>query len=289
MARRSRSWSRRLTGGDIAIYSFLALVFFASAYPIFYVLSLAVMPYEDYLRHAIHAWPSGFTLTYFREIFRDRLLLNGFKMSLLKTVVGTSLSVVFTAMTAYALSRRQLRLGRPLSVLFLIPMFVSGGLIPYYLAIRATGLMNTFWALVIPGLVGPFTMFVMRAYFAAFPEEIIEAATIDGAGAFGVFWRVVWPTSTPIIATMALLIGTDHWMEFFWPALLVGPELQPATVVLQSIMSTRSVIQGLGLGVRLTPESFIAAVATTLILPILAVYPFLQRFVVRGIMLGSIK
>jgi putative aldouronate transport system permease protein len=112
---------------------------------------------------------------------------------------------------------------------------------------------------------------------------------MDGASQFTTFWQVVWPTSTPIIATIALLYGTGHWNDYFWPSILVPPDLQPATVILQSIVSNRSMLQGLGLGTQLTPQSFIAAVAVILILPVLVVYPYLQRYVVKGIMLGSIK
>ena len=208
---------------------------------------------------------------------------------MLKTVLGTTLSVVATTMTGYALSRPGPKLRGFLNLLFVIPMWISGGLIPYYLTVRAVGLLQTFWAMVIPGLVGSFTMFMARAYFLDYPQEVIEAAIVDGTGQFGVFWRIVWPTSTPLIATLALLIGTGHWNDFFWPSILVPPEWQPATVLLNRIVSSRTVLVGLGLGIRIIPQSFIAAVAATLIIPVLLVYPFLQRYVVKGIMIGSVK
>jgi len=273
----------------MAIYVVLTLVFVIAAYPFFYVLFLAVMPYENYVRMPIHAWPSGFTLLYFREIFRDPRIVHAFGISLLKTGVGTALSVTTTAMAGFALSRRQLKFGRVLVILFLVPMFFNGGLIPYYLVIRMLGLVNTFWALVIPGMVSSFFLFMARAYYMDFPQEVIEAAVIDGAGQFGVFWRIVWPTSTPILATIALLYGTGQWNDYFWPSILVRENLHPAPVILQSISNTRSVLQGLGLGTRLTPASFVAAVAATLVIPIIVVYPLLQRFVVKGIMIGSVK
>jgi putative aldouronate transport system permease protein len=274
---------------DILIYLVLVIIFFVSFYPFFYVFSLSVMPYEEYVRRAVHAWPAGFTLTYFIEIFKDFRLITAFKFSILKTVIGTSLNVVFTVMGAYALSRPNLKLGRLLVFLFLVPMFFSGGLIPYFLVVRAVGILNTFWALVIPGLVGSFQFFMVRSYFVDYPQEVIEAATMDGASQFGIFWRIVWPTSTPIIATIALLYGTGHWNEYFWPSILVPQDIQPATVILQSIISNRSMLQGLGLGTQLTPQSFIAAVAVVLIVPVLLAYPLLQRYVVKGIMLGSLK
>ena len=287
--RRSQSWRRRVTLGQVLIWIVLSLIFVVVAYPFFYVLSLAVMPYEEYVRRPVHVGPAGFTLFYFQQILRDPRLLRAYEISILKTVVGTSLNVVATMMAGYALSRRQLKYGRFLTFLFLVPMFFGGGLIPYYLVIRATGLLNTFWALVLPGMVWSFYLFIVRSYFLSYPQEVIEAAIVDGAGQFGIFWRIIWPTSTPMIATMALLYGTGHWNDFFWPSILVQQNLHPAIVVLQQITSNRSMLQGLGLGQQMAQPSFIAAMAAVVIIPILLVYPLVQRYVVTGIMIGSIK
>jgi putative aldouronate transport system permease protein len=267
----------------------LSVIFVVVADPFFYVLSLAVMPYAQYVKRPVHAWPSGFTLVYFEQLLRDQRLLRAYQISVLKTVVGTTLNVVATMMAGYALSRPQLRYGRALTLLFLVPLFFGGGLIPYYLLIRGLGLLNTFWALVLPGMVAPFYLFIVRAYFRGYPQEVIEAAIMDGAGHFGIFWRIVWPTSTPLIATIALLYGTFHWNDFFWPSILVQQNLHPAIVVLQQITSNRSVLQGLGLGQQLAQPSFIAAMAACIIIPILVVYPFVQRYVVSGSLIGSIK
>ena len=279
---------RKISLNDWWLYVVLGVIFIISFYPFFYVFSLAVMPYDEYVRRSVHIGPAGFTLTYFIEILKDPRLLNGFKISILKTVIGTALNVWATTMAGYALSRR-LKFGRFFNLLFLVPMFFSGGLIPYFLVIRGLGLLNTFWVLVIPGLVASFQLFMVRAYFGDYPQEIIEAAKMDGAGQFRIFWHIVWPTSTPIIATIALLYGTGHWNDYFWPSILVSSDLFPATVILQNIVSNRSMLQGLGLGTQLTPQSFIAAVAAILIIPVLVAYPYLQRYVVKGIMLGSLK
>lgn len=287
--RHDRLWRRRVTAGDALIWLVLAIIFCLVAYPFFYVLSLAVMPYSEYVKRPVHAWPSGFTLMYFEQILRDPRLVRAYQVSVAKTVVGTTLNVVATTMAAYALSRRRLKYGRALTALFLVPLFFGGGIIPYYLLIRATGMVNTFWALVIPGLVAPFYFFLVRAYFLAYPEEVIEAAIVDGASQFGIFWRIVWPTATPIIATIALLYGTGHWNDFFWPAFLVQQDLYPAIVVLQNITANRSMLQGLGLGQQMAQPSYIAAMAAVVILPILAVYPFIQRYMIKGLMIGSLK
>jgi putative aldouronate transport system permease protein len=273
----------------MVIWLVLTLILLAVVYPFFYVLSLAVMPYANYVRSPVHFGPSGFTLFYFGQILRDQRLLHAYQISVLKTLVGTTLNVVATMMAGYALSRPQLKFRRPLTFLFLVPMFFGGGLIPFYLLIRAVGLLNSFWALVLPGLVAPFYLFIVRSYFMNYPHEVIEAAVMDGAGQFGIFWRIVWPTSTPMIATIALLYGTGHWNDFFWPSILVQQNLHPAIVVLQQITSNRSMLQGLGLGQQMAQPSFIAAMAAVVIIPILIVYPFVQRYVVTGILVGSIK
>jgi len=283
------SWRRKLTAGQLVVCAILCVVFLIAAYPFFYTLLLSVMPYDEYVKRRVHILPAGFTLSYYFDVLSNLKLARAFANSILKTVLGTTLGVVATAMTGYALSRRGPRLSRLLNLLFVIPMWIGGGMIPYYLTIRAVGLLQTFWAMIIPGLVASFTMFIARAYFMDYPQEVIEAAVVDGAGQFGIFWRIVWPTAKPLIATLALLIGTGHWNEFFWPSIIVPQEWQPATVILNSMLNSRTILLGLGAGVRIIPESFIAAVAAVLIIPVLLVYPFLQRYVVKGIMIGSIK
>jgi putative aldouronate transport system permease protein len=282
-------WEKRFSFSRFVIYLVLIAVFLVTAYPFFYVLFLSVMPYEQFISKPVHFLPAGFTTLYFEQIIGDVRLFRAFQISILKTVLGTSLSVVVTVMGGYALSRPQLRFGRFLNFLFLIPIFASAGLIPSYLNIRSLGLLNTFWVLILPGMVAPFYLFLTRTYFTNYPQELIEAAVIDGASPFGTFWRVVWPTSTPIIATLAMLYGVGHWNEYFWPSILVQSDLQPASVLLQNMITSRSVLSGLGQGVQMTPQSFIAAVAAMLIIPILVLYPLLQRYVVAGILVGSVK
>jgi putative aldouronate transport system permease protein len=288
-ATRHTPLNRRFEAADWVIWALLLLVFFVTAYPFFYVLSLSVMPYEEYVKRAIHALPAGFTLLYFQQILDNTSLVRAFGVSIAKTVVGTTLSVVVTVMAGYALSRPQLRYGKLLTALFVIPIFVGGGLIPTYLNIRNLGLLNTFWALILPTLVSSFYLLIVRSHFVEYPQELIEAATIDGAQPFGIFRRVIWPTSTPIIATMAMLYGVAQWNEYFWPSILVQQNLQPASVLLQNMVANRSTLQGLGIGIQMAPQSFIAAVAAVLIIPVLIVYPFLQRYVVTGILVGSVK
>jgi putative aldouronate transport system permease protein len=285
-----RAWERRPSVGQWAVRLVLLAVLALTAYPFVYVFSLAVMPYENFVRQSVHLGPSGFTLEYFRQILSDSRLVHAFGVSIAKTVVGTGLNVLATTLAGYALSRRELPGGRFLAFLFLVPLFVSGGLIPYFLIVRGLGLLNTFWALVVPGLVSSFNLIIVRSYFQAYPQEVLEAAVVDGAGPWSIFWRIVWPTSTPIIATVALLYGVGHWNDYFWPSLLVQPELHPAQVVLQNMVENRNTLaQMAASGSQGASQSFIAAMAAVMIVPVLVVYPWIQRYVIKGIMIGSVK
>ena len=282
-------WIRTLTAGQLAVLVVIFAIFVIEAYPFFYILSLAVMPYNNYVREAIHAWPSGFSLQYFQSIFADSALVSSFEISVLKTIVGTTLNVVATTMAGYALSRPGLKLRRPLTLLFLIPLFLNAGIIPFFLVIRTLGLLNTFWALVLPNMVAPFFLFMARAQFAAYPQEVIEAAHVDGAGHFGIFWRIVWPTSLPIISTLTLLYGISQWNEYFWPSFLVQSNLYPAAVTLYNFITSANVLSSFGLGQQMPPQSLFAAMAAIMIIPVLIVYPILQRFLIKGLLIGAIK
>ena len=278
--------------GDVFIYLVLALVVLATAYPFFYVFSLSVMPYKNYLQQPVHLGPSGFTLAYYQQILLNPSLMRSFGISILKTVVGTILNVTATLTAAWALSRKELPMARAITIFIFIPLYIGGGLIPYFLVINSLGLLNTFWALVVPSFVDPFLLLIARAYFLGFPQELIDAALVDGAGHLRIFASLVWPTSWPIIATLMTLYGIGHWNSYFWPSILVQSNLQPAIVLLQGIVASERAQTALGLNITKQAgayQSFVAAMTVLLVIPMLAVYPFTQRYLVKGIMLGAVK
>jgi len=284
-----RFWARGFTVGQVAILCVLTIIFVLTAYPFFNVLFLSTMPYANYMAQSFHLWPSGFTLDYFQQILGAPTLLHGFEISVLKTFIGTTLDVSATLMAAWAISRRQLVFKRTLIIFFAIPLFFGGGIIPYFLVLHTLGLLDTFWVLILPGLVTPFYLFLAMAYFREYPQEVIEAALVDGAGQFTIFQRIVIPTALPIVATLAMLYGLGHWNDYFWPSILVQQDLYPATVLLQNGIAGQLQLQQTGLNVQLTPESVFAAMAVLLIVPPLLLYPFLQRYIVKGILVGSLK
>ncbi len=288
VSRRFGKEKKHFSLGSFMIYLVLTLFFILVAYPFFYIFSLSIMPYANYISEPVHAWPDGFTAFYFEQVFKNAQLIGAFETSIFRTLVGVVVSVVATAMAGYVLSRPGLKYRRILSFFFLVPMFVSGGIIPWFLVIQGLGMTNTFWALVLPGMVTPFNLFLVKAYFAEYSPEIIEAAVVDGAGQWRIFWRIIWPTSTPIIATIALLYGVAYWNEYVGAGILVQSDLYPATVVLKDMTNTR-LFDFVGASIPFVSQSFIAAVSMIIIVPMLLVYPLLQRYLVKGLMAGAIK
>lgn len=275
--------------GEIFIRAFLLCMTVITLYPFCYVLFLGFMPYENYISSPIHFLPSGFTLDYFKQILTDPSLPKGFLMSFLRVGVGVTFNLICTMMAAYALACNPLKYNRGISLFFMIPMFFSPGVIPFYLTINKYGLSNSFWALVLPNLVQPMWFFMARATLRDYPIEILEAAKIDGASHMRIFWRIIWPTNTPIITTLGVMYGVYHWNEYFYTRLLVQKNLWTAPVHLYALINEQKLLLGLGIGVKIQPQSYTAAVACCLIIPVLIVYPFLQRFIVSGLTAGSVK
>lgn len=275
--------------GDVIIHVVLAVLMIMSVYPFFYVLFMSVMPYDRFIASPVHLLPDGFTLEYFGQVLSDPNLPRAYIISIVRTLVGTTLSTVATMLAGYGLSRKGLKLGGFLSTLFLIPMFFSVGVIPYYIILNTYGITNTFWVLVLPGMVSAMWFFVTKATMTSYPQEIIEACMIDGAGQWRIFWQVVWPTNLPTVATLALMYGMGHWNEYFMTRILVKSDLWTAPVYLYGLINTKITLQGLGVGVRLEPQSYISAVAASLIVPILVVYPLMQRYVISGLTAGAVK
>lgn len=275
--------------GDFVIHLILFVIMLVSVYPFFYVLFMSVMPYDRFIASPVHLLPDGFTLEYFGQVLSDPNLPRAYLVSIARTVVGTALATLATMLAGYGLSRKGLKLGGFLSGLFLIPMFFSVGVIPYYIVLNTYGLTNTFWVLVLPGMVSAMWFFVTKSTMSSYPGEIIEACLIDGAGQWRVFFQVVWPTSLPTVATLALMYGMGHWNEYFMTRILVKSDLWTAPVYLYGLINSKITLQGLGVGVRLEPQSYISAVAASLIIPILVVYPLMQRYVISGLTAGAVK
>lgn len=283
---------------DAANIVFMAIVIVAILYPFLYIVSQSFNEGVDSAQGGIYFFPRNFTLTNYQAVFQNDNLLSGFAVSILRTVIGTVTAVFFTAMVAFALSHRQLRFRKAYMIYGTITMFASAGLIPYYLVIFNLGLRNTFLMYIVPALFNFYNCILMITFFRSIPEGLFEAANIDGAGYWRIFLQIALPLSGAIIATMCLFIGVYHWNDYFIGVLYIDDqELLPIQTVLYKIvaeaqgvtMLTNVNLPDVAAQRTLTSESIKMAAMVVATVPIVCIYPFLQKFFEKGVMIGSLK
>ncbi|WP_409342202.1 carbohydrate ABC transporter permease [Paenibacillus sp. MBLB4367] len=280
---------------DVILYGCMALFCLATLFPLYFVFIMSITPFKEVMRNGgFVIWPGSFTFEAFATIFNSKVVPRALQVSVFITVVGTALNLLVTMFLAYPLSKKSLP-GRHIVLLALVfTMLFSGGLIPTYLTVRATGLINTLWALIIPGLVSTFNALIMKTYFESLPAEVEEAAKVDGCGDLRTLFLIVMPLSMPIIATLGLFYGVGHWNAYFGGIMyLTDSSLYPIQVVLRNMIQSPSISQELGVQQtmvqQLPPETVKMATVVVALVPILAVYPFLQKYFVKGMMIGAIK
>ncbi|WP_372632765.1 carbohydrate ABC transporter permease [Cohnella sp.] len=298
----------RLTLADrtFNVFNGLFLSFFAflCAYPLWYILILSLNEGRDASLGGIYWLPRAVTLDNFRVILSDDTIINAFWITVARTAIGTIGSLLVTSMVAYALSRKELPGRKLLLLLFLFIMLFNGGLIPYYLQLMNLGLINSFWVYVVPGMFSIWNMFVMKTSFQNnIPESVVESAKLDGAGYTRIYFHIVLPFSVPLFAALGLFTAVGQWNDWFTGAFFVNDlSLQPLPTYLQRIMSTieaSNMISASQLANAnstsmynpdaITSKSVRMATTVITILPILFVYPFVQRFFVKGVLIGSVK
>lgn len=273
------------------------LVTLISLYPIYYCLINSLNDGKDAMKGGIYLWPRIFSLENYKTVFQEDTLLSSFLMTVARTVCGSVLHVLFTAMTAYALSRRELMLRKLYVALGVITMYVGGGIIPTYLLYKNLNLINTFWVYILPGMFSFYNMILMMSFFRQLPESLVESARIDGATHFTVFRKVILPLSPPIIATVALFVGVNYWNDWYAPAYyILDEELMTMPATLLRLMNEAEAQQKLArlysqVQVRpsVTLESVRYATLIVSVMPITILYPFLQKYFIKGMMIGSVK
>jgi len=265
-------------------------------YPIWYVLVNSLNDGVDAMRGGIYWWPREFTLENYKAVFETQGIVTSFGVTIAKTVIGTITHVFFTAMVAYAISRRDLY-GRNFYMLVgVITMFFSGGLIPYFLLIRDLGLFDNFLVYIIPTMFNFFHLIIFVSFFRELPTSLEEAAKMDGANDFMIFIKVIIPLSMPVIATIALFQGVYQWNDYFAGVIFVNnPDLQPIQTYLYKVVAESSSNQmmtnaaGSIATKTVTSQSIKLATMVVTTLPIMLVYPFLQKYFVKGMLIGSVK
>ena len=278
------------------IYIFAGLIGIICILPFLYVVGGSFATEKELTEKAFLIVPSEFSLNAFKFIIDDGRIFNGLKNSIIVTVWGTILAMVMTTTFAYPLSRSDFR-GRDLSLnLVIVTMVFSGGMIPGYLLVKSLGMLDSYWALTLPGAISAFNMVIVKNFFQNIPRELEEAATIDGCSDFDIFVKIVLPLSKPVLASISLFYAVGLWNDYFNCMLYINDSSKhTAQLILRSIVI---LAQGFDLtGSRLdfglagAPPEQAVKLATTVVttIPILIVYPFIQKFFTKGVMIGAVK
>lgn len=284
-----KGWVFPLINGIVML-----LLAFTTLYPLYYIVINSLNDPTDALKGGIYFWVRKFSLANYRYFFADKSIENAIIVTISRTVIGTVTGVLFTAMFAYALSKNELVWRKLWLVIMLIPMYIGGGLVPYYITIMKLGLMGNFLVFIIPTLFNAYNAVILMTHFRSMPKEIEESAKIDGANDFRIFFQIVLPLSGAVLATMTLFVAVGHWQAWFDATLYGQGKYETIQGILVNIIKSTEMqfnnYSGAGSSVnRVTAEGvkLTAMVVTTV--PIALVYPFLQKYFVKGVMIGSIK
>ncbi|MFC6334389.1 carbohydrate ABC transporter permease [Paenibacillus septentrionalis] len=280
---------------DSLITVILFVIFIVMFYPFYYVLILSFNKGTDSLTGAIYFWPRAFTLENYERFLSDPHWYKAFLVSVMRTLSGTVLGVLFTSLVAYGLSHQQLLFRKTYFTIIIFAMYFSGGLIPYYVVLRSIGLLNTFGVYIIPSMLSTFFLLIAISFFRDIPGELKESAHIDGANEFVIFYKVILPVSMPLIATMSLFTGVGQWNSWLDSAYFVQSEnlrtlaFRMMEVINKSNAPMDSIAIANSASAGVTSYSLQLAAMVISVLPIVCVYPFLQKYFVQGVMLGSVK
>ena len=279
-------------------YVLLALLLVIVLYPIIYIISCSFSSGSALMAGRVRLLPIEFTFDSYKAVFKYQSIWSGYKNSVIYTIVGTLISIVFTLFAAYPLSRDDFRGQKLFTGLFLFTMMFSGGLIPTYLLVRNLKLIDTMWAIVLPGAVSAYNMIVARTFFKqTIPKELMEAAEMDGCSDFRFFSRIVIPLSTPIVAVLCLWVAVSLWNSYFNPMIYINSEDKyPLQLVLRRILLMSQVnLNSSSVDPQVIAKnqylSEMLKYGTIIIstLPLMVIYPFVQKYFVKGVMIGSVK
>lgn len=281
---------------DTLLYTVLAAFALTTLFPLYYVFVVSVTPFAELMRNGgFVIVPGQVAFDAYQEIFSSPRIPRALQVTVTITLLGTFLNLAVTTLLAYPLSKKFVP-GRSFFLLAVVfTMLFSGGLIPSYLVVRGIGLYNTIWALVVPGMVSAFNLLVMKTYFESLPAELEDSAKVDGCGDAGTLARIVLPLSKPIMATLGLFYGVTHWNEYFKGIMYISDRsLYPMQVLLRNMIQTPNVSQELMItntlqAAQLPPETIKMATVVVAIVPILLVYPFLQKYFIKGMLIGAVK
>ncbi|OKP99791.1 carbohydrate ABC transporter permease [Paenibacillus sp. P46E] len=274
------------------LYVFLALCAFVTVFPLLNILSMSLSSSRAIISGEVVLWPVELNVQAYKQLFIDGQLLVAIKNTVIITGVGTVLQMIATTLAAYTLSKRRLKGRQIFTFMVMFSMLFGTGLIPLFLLVKQLHLINTFWAIWLPGLVSAYNLFVMKSFFEGLPMELEESATIDGATDLTIFFRLTLPLSKPILAAISLFYAVSLWNTYSNALYFISKsQLLPVTVKLYQMLQTPidSLLAGGDSAHYIQPEGLKAAAIMITVLPILCVYPFLQKHFIKGVLLGSVK
>lgn len=276
---------------------FMFIMMFVMFYPMWHVLCASFSDARLLSAHSgILLWPDGYSVSAYKLMAKNPMILRGYGNTLFILVFGLVLNMVMTSLAAYVLSRRNVMLNKPLTIIIVFTMYFSGGMIPSYLNIIQLGMENTLWAVIVPGAISTYNMIVLRTGFAAVPESLEESAKIDGASSLRILWQIILPLSMATVAVVTLYYAVTHWNSWFNAMLyLTDRNKFPLQLILREILinnDTTSMVTAMDAGAgdsSFVSETVKYAVIIVSVVPILCVYPFIQKYFTKGVMVGAVK
>lgn len=298
MVRAGKMSYRRRSAGDAVMDSFVLLsmifVLVITLYPFVYIISMSISGQEHVLNKSIWLYPKDISLHAYRQVFANPNLWQSYYNTIFYTFFGTLINVVMTVMAAYPLSRPKFVAKKFFMIMIVITMFFSGGLVPLFILIQNLGLYNTRWAILLPGAISAFNVIIARTFFQTIPESLHESAKLDGANDANILTRIVLPLSKPILAVLTLFYAVGHWNSYL-PALmyLSDSKLHPLSIYLIKVLIENNTQMLEGMMEQSTRSIYAIqikyAIIVVAVLPIVVIYPFLQKYFVTGVMIGSLK
>lgn len=285
---------KKYNTADWIILVFMVLCSALCIIPMWYIVAGSLNDGTDYLKGGVYFWPRSFTVANYLVVLKDSRIWKSLLVTLLRVATGPILHVLLCSLVAYGMSRKELHGKKFFNIVNLFTMFFGGGLVPFYVLCKLLGLLNTFWMYIIPGAYSVYNMILIRSFFKSSPEELHEAAVMDGAGEYYIFGRIMLPLAKPILATIFLWGVIGHWNDYLTSMFYVPlrPELYTLSYVIQQIIQESSVpMVNLPASVleRVSGETITLAAMVFSSIPILALYPFLQKYFTKGIYVGSLK
>ncbi|TYP79391.1 carbohydrate ABC transporter permease [Paenibacillus methanolicus] len=274
-------------------YFLLLLAILVCLIPVLNIVAKSFSDESSVVAGDVGIWPIHFTTEAYHYVLSSPKFLSSFSISVLVTVIGTLINVTLTVFTGYALSRRRLKGQKVIMMLFVFTMIFQAGILPTYLIVKQLGLLNSIWSLILPGLVSPFNMIIVRLYFCNIPDSLEESGKMDGAGNLRILFHIMIPLAMPVIATTALFCAVEYWNSYFDALMYISKQnLLPLQVYLREVIFSTSDANNnveMVAQMQIAQESIRGAVVVAATLPIVLVYPFLQRYFVKGIVLGAVK